>query len=423
VSIPRVNILYSGYGNIGDEMILVGTLKVLKMLGLKHVNLYDVYEGPPFKLSLIIRKELNDLYVEYIGVNELLGSRANRILNYAQTALGLMPPVNTVFNRGIRKRGRENIDAILWHRGCSSYDSYHGTRHLALSIISTASIASQFLLTVLGGLSMGYTETVIDRELLRAFLKYWRFIMLREPYSFRYVKSLVDNKRSLYLVHDFAIYAERMSTEASENIKRSLHEIREGKPVIGLVLRDYYYQKRFPADMRRKYLFFIKKLVKALQNEGYMIIFVPTGYLYGHENDIAFYTELIRTRIIDNNSVVLDPARLLTPGEFVDVLSTMDMVLSVRTHGFIASALGGTPAVHLYYEHKGAGILKFTFGMSGIDLSRCIKSVDECIKEVRRAIEERDNIRKFINVKIQRAREYNYKLLKEEVMPIISVMM
>jgi len=174
--------LYSGYGNIGDEMILVGTLNCLKRLGLNCIRVIDLYEQAPLKLLMIMRKELKEMYIRYIGIDELLGSRVSRLLNYVRTSLGLIPLSNTVFNRLVRKeRDVEDVDegAILWHRGCSGYDSYHGTRLLASSIVSAASIASRFPVTVLGGLSMGYTDNAIDGELVKAFLRYWDFVLLR----------------------------------------------------------------------------------------------------------------------------------------------------------------------------------------------------------------------------------------------------
>jgi len=412
---PCINILYSGYGNIGDEMILVGTLNCLKELGLKCTRIIDLYEQVPQKL-LMIRKELKDMYVEYIGINELLGSRVSRILNYAKTSLGLISLINAIFNKLMRKERGVDKDAILWHKGGSGYDSYHGTRLLATSIVSTASIASRFSVTMLGGLSIGHTDNAIDRELVKAFLRYWHFILLREPYSFRYVEALINDKSRLYLVHDFAVHAERLHTKTSKKMKNSIRSIRDDKPVIGLILRDYYYQRRFPANTRTRYLSFIRKLVNAIEGEGYKAILIPTGYLFGLENDVRFYTELAKIGVVNGNTVnVLKKVHLLTPGEFIDVLSGLDMMVSVRTHGFIASALAGIPATHLYYEHKGAGILKFTFGVNGLSLFNCMKNSDECIREIRRMIEDRRNISRTLHTRIQKAREYNYKLLEEVV--------
>jgi len=416
---PRINILYSGYGNIGDEMILVGTLNALKRLGLKHVHIIDSYEELPWKVLIIIQKELKDVHAEYTSINELLGSRIGRILKYSRTSLGLIPLNNIAFNR--KGRNERRAGAILWHRGCSAYDGYHGTKLLATSVVSTASIASRFPITVLGSLSMGYTETAIDRELVKNFLKYWHIVLLREPYSYKYVEALTSNKSKLHLVHDFAIHAERMPTKTSEKMKNSIRSIYDDKPIIGLILRDYYYQRRFPADTRTEYLNFIRKLVSFIESEGYNVVLIPSGYLSGRENDVSFYRELVKTGVIDGNNVnIFSEIHLLTPGEFIDVLSGLEMVISVRTHGFIASAHAGIPAIHLYYEHKGAGILKFTFGITGHDLSKCIKKTDKCIREIKRTIDNRRNVSKALSTRIQKAREYNYKLLKEELLPIIS---
>jgi len=409
-----INILYSGYGNIGDEMILVGTLNYLKRLGLNCVRVIDQYEQVPLKLLMTTRKELKDIYTKYTGINELLGSRVSRFLNYVQTSLGLISLSNAVFNRWMKKERGMDEDIILWHRGCSGYDSYHSTRLLATSIVSTASIASRFPVTVLGGLSMGYTDNAIDRELVKAFLRYWHFILLREPYSFRYVKTLINDKSGLYLVHDFAVHAERMPTKTSEEKKNSIRSVCDDKPAIGLILRDYYYQRRFPADTRTRYLSFIRMLVNVIEGEGYKAILIPAGYLFGRDNDVRFYTELLKTGVVNSDTVnILEKAHLLTPGEFIDMLSGLDMVVSVRTHGFIASALAGIPAIHLYYEHKGAGISKFTFGVNGLSLFNCMKHDDECIREIRRMIEDRRNISRTLPTRIQKAREYNHKLLEE----------
>jgi len=350
-----------------------------------------------------------------------LGSRVCRSLNYVQTSLGLIPLSNVVFNRWMRKERGVDKDIILWHKGGSGYDSYHGTRLLATSIVSTTSIASRFPVTVLGGLSMGYTDNAIDRELVKAFLRYWRFILLREPYSFRYVEALINDKSRLHLVHDFAVHAERMPTETSEKMKNSIRSICDDKPAIGPILRDYYYQRRFPADTRTRYLSFIRKLVNAIENEGYKAILIPTGYLFGRENDVRFYTELAKTGVVNGDTIyVLKKMHLLTPGEFIDVLSGLDMVISVRTHGFIASTLAGTPATHLYYEHKGAGISKFTLGVNGLSLFNCMKHDDECIREIRRMIEDRRSISRTLPTRIQKAREYNHKLLEEALATIRS---
>jgi len=224
---------------------------------------------------------------------------------------------------------------------------------------------------------------------------------------------LVNDKSGLYLVHDFAVHSERVPTRTSEE-KNSIRSVCDGKPAIGLILRDYYYQRRFPADTRTRYLSFIRKLVNAIEGEGYKAVLIPMGYLFGRENDARFYAELVKTGVVNSDTVyILEKAHMLTPGEFIDMLSALDMMVSVRTHGFIASALAGIPAIHLYYEHKGAGISKFTFGVNGFSLFYCIRHDDECIREIRRMIEDRRNISRTLIARIQKAREYNYKLLKE----------
>lgn len=391
----EVWILYSGYGNIGDEAITWGTLRLFKNLGyIKKVRLIDSYPKVPSKFGLSWPD------VDYVNIETIMGSRILRTLKYAFTLPRVIFP---------RIHQKSEPGEMLWHRGCSGYDSYHGTRLLLESIVYSSAIALNFSCRVLGGLSTGYTSSELDRNILKKFLAIWDWILLREPLSFYYIRDLISSRNKVLLVHDFSVHVDGFETDRSRRIKEILRHIGNGENLVGLILRDYYYQRYYPDLYRIKYLHFIKKLVNALTKHGLKTILIPFGYLGNHENDIKFYRELKALRIVKNDIPILDEVINLTPSEVIDVLSLFNYIISARTHGFILATLAGVPALHLYYEHKGRGILKHTFDTEAWSLTSCLNKGDDVEKITKYLIEDAD--KKSVRGRILKVRRYNEKIV------------
>ncbi|MEM2512161.1 MAG: polysaccharide pyruvyl transferase family protein [Ignisphaera sp.] len=308
-------VLYGGYGNLGDEAIFLGTLSVFKNVnGIEKVKLIDIYPEMP--------KKLNSFSVEYVNTGMLLGSREKRALRYSYA------PFQLALLHVCKRAG---LKGLLWHRGSSGYDSYHGSRLLVESAISASAIASRFLYRVLGGLSMGFTRNGLERKILQKFLNIWDFVLLREPYSLYYVRDLVPSKNKVLVVHDFAIHVDRSETEQSRRVKDTVKHLGKGS-LTGVILRDYYYQYYYPKWYRVKYLRFIKDLANALAKREHKVILIPFSYLGDRENDIRFYWELKAERIVDDDVRILSEVINLTPSEVIDVLSVFNYIISVRTH-------------------------------------------------------------------------------------------
>ncbi|AFL66434.1 hypothetical protein Desfe_0530 [Desulfurococcus amylolyticus DSM 16532] len=400
-----MNILFTGYGNIGDEAILEGTLRAFRQAypKIRGIAIMDSFSQIPSKIKQIV--ENSSFKCDYIPLERVLGGKISRISVYSLSI------INSIIGYNV---SRPLIRGILWHRGCSGYDEYHGLGLLISQVVPALSISSKFQYRVLGGLSLGYTRTVLGRKILQKFLRQWNYILVREPISMSHIHSLLlPGDTNVNLVHDFAIHVEPTPSKKTEYMVWRLREFNE--PLVGLVFRDYYYQDFYPSHYRITYKKFIRELVKRLSDLGYKPIYIPFGYFGDRKNDIKFYRELLEEGSLPGRLLWDLPS--LTPGEVAYVLRHLKALITVRTHPFILSMVSGIKAIHLSYEHKGVGIAKYTFCENPLSLIKCLKDMNYCLKHIFQELESSSHSK---NNTVFKARFENIRIIKSLISELID---
>jgi hypothetical protein len=90
-------------------------------------------------------------------------------ISMAQLLSGLKPVVDCGYGEG-----------ILWHKGGSGYDGYHGSVPLLLGVMGTLSVARFFSLRILSGLSLGFYRNGFEKTVIKHFAEEWNSILVRE---------------------------------------------------------------------------------------------------------------------------------------------------------------------------------------------------------------------------------------------------
>ena len=159
--IKNLVVLFSGFGNLGDEAILEGTLTALNSaIEMRKVIILDGYPDAPPKVKKLTM--MNNC--SYTSLASLLGNRLGRVFKYSGSLIELLSDVKS-------QKSKPKFSGILWHKGGSGYDEYHGTKGLLMSSSTTLAIRKMFSFGVLGGLSLGFTRTQIGKEVLSRFLR------------------------------------------------------------------------------------------------------------------------------------------------------------------------------------------------------------------------------------------------------------
>jgi polysaccharide pyruvyl transferase WcaK-like protein len=396
----KIFILFHGFGNVGDFAIFKGTLRVLREVAPgAGITVVDPKPVPNTYL---------DDYVAWVSYHRLFHGLFERVMAHtvsmAQLVSGLKPVADY-----------EHGEGILWHKGGSGYDGYHGSIPLLLSATSTLSVARLFGYKILGGLSLGFYRNGFEKNIIRNFADGWNYILVREPYSKYYLTSAGVDEGRVLLVHDFAFH---IGEKCSKRVKELVGEIRnyDSKPRIAVSIRDYYYDH--DPMLYNSYIQFIGRLLKTLTREFHVFL-IPMAFSGRHENDIKFAKRLLEDRVIPDSAVPLYSVAYMDPEEVVCLLRNFDVSISVRTHFCILSAVAGIPMIHLYYEHKGRGIFRYSLrdSLPNISLYRAIHdsltTINQIVNHIHKLIDEKNNVRRDLEKIIQNNRLHNQKIVKQ----------
>jgi len=396
----KIFILFHGFGNVGDFAIFKGTLRVLREV------------APGASITVLDSQPVPNTYLDdhvvWIPYHRLFHSLFERVISYtvsmAQLVSGLKPIV-----------GYEHGEGVLWHKGGSGYDGYHGTIPLLLGATGVLSVAKLFGLKILGGLSLGFYRNGFEKTIIRNFADEWDYILVREPYSKYYLTSAGVDEGKMLLVHDFAFY---MGEKCSKRVKELVDKIRnyDSKPRIAVSIHDYYYDR--DPMLYNSYIQFIGRLLKTLTREFHVFL-IPMTFSGGHRSDIKFIKRLVEDRVIPDSVVPLYSTAYMDPEEVVCLLRNFDVSIGVRTHFCILSAVAYTPTIHLYYEHKGRGIFKYSLKdrLPNISLYSAIHdpltTINQLVSHIHKLIDEKNNVKKDLKKIIQNNRLYNQKIVKQ----------
>ena len=247
-----------------------------------------------------------------------------------------------------------------------------------------------------------------------------KLITLREERSLKHLQDIGVNKPPIYVTADVAFTLEPSS---NERIKQILTKegVDESMPRIGISVSKIISRYGFPELKSRedKYNEYVKLMLKVIDylvdTLNATIVFVPHVIGPGDNIDDRIVADDI-CKLIKNKDKTISIKEEYTPEELKGIIGQCDLFIGARMHATIAATSMLVPTVGIAYSHKMRGIIGEMLGQRRYILD--IKELDyeSLISKINDAWENREKIRKELEVKIPEMKEkamLNGKLVKE----------
>lgn len=209
------------------------------------------------------------------------------------------------------------------------------------------------------------------------------------------------------------------------------HNFDPEAPILGLNLRRWFHQKAgwMPTQVTRHregdtlsgpmemLVENVAKAIQSLKKAGYSQLAMIPMYRAEPEpwEDDIRLLRAVEERVGDGcRSIMVDED--LSPQQLLSIYSRMTMMVGVRLHSTILAHVGGTPAIHICYEHKG----REHFQQMGLD-ENLISIDDVCGKDGGPALAEKmltlhknlENTRSHIKQRMTELRNQTQTVLNE----------
>jgi len=331
-----------GFGNIGDDAILQGIIKILKTLpsnpkitiAVKHgVKLPfldpDIHVAESFNFEEAKRSIANSDCL-LVGGGTMVGDE-----------LGLQFPL------------AYNIERILYSKKCSKR-------------------------IVLFGIGANKLTTRNGKLLAKMMINHSGLITLRDLESLKVCKRLSTNQENIFQTADPAFLLEPKETGRSRGIKDIIRS--KGKTIGINVVNEVWANKK-------EYKMAIATTCNTLAVEGYYPIFfsneIRSGPFYDHEANKE------TASLLSCDYTILEPT-YYSPEEMIDIISAFDMVLSMRMHGLIFASIARVPFATISRIDKVDNFMN-QFGLKSSGTIDTTTS-NRILEDTRVLIIERDNI-------------------------------
>jgi len=299
---------YYGFRNIGDDALLMSIIKDLKEF------------KPDIKLMILSKVPADtsrDFQVDSI----------NRI------------NVLRIF------RAMKNTKAFIYGGGNLLQDNT-STRSLFF-YLSMVWLAKKLKLKVMFYANgIGPLKKGLNRMLTKKIMNKVDVITLREELSFAELEHMEIGKPRILLTADAALTVTDGCPNQDEDILQQLG-INNDKPLLGISLRKYPYHEKFEHE---KYEIDIARVADHMvSNYGAFPVFIPMQY----PEDLLIL-ENVAAKMHYDSYIVKDKLNVF---QTYDLISKMYMILGMRLHALVFSAIATVPMVGLVYDTKIQGFL------------------------------------------------------------------
>ncbi len=305
---------YYGFRNIGDDALLMSIIKDLKEFK-PDIRLLVLSRNPSITTC--------DFQIDAIGRFDML--RIYRVMRKSK--------------------------AFIYGGGNLLQDNT-STRSLFF-YLSTVWLAKMLKLKVMFYANgIGPLKKKLSRFLTKKIINRVDIITLREGMSFKELKSMDISNPRILLTADAALSVAEgseacTSSEASDTDILSLLGIPTDKPLLGISLRKYPGHEKFEHE---KYESAIARVADHMVEEyGAYPVFIPMQY----PDDIPILKNAA-ARMNHSSNIVRVKLNVLQTYELV---SKMHVMLGMRLHALIFSAVNAVPMVGLVYDPKIQGFL------------------------------------------------------------------
>jgi polysaccharide pyruvyl transferase CsaB len=299
---------YYGFRNIGDDALLMSIIKDLKLY------------KPDIRL-LILSKD------PAITSKDFRVASINRI------------SILRIF------QAMKNSKAFIYGGGNLLQDNT-STRSLFF-YLSTVWLAKMLKLKVMFYANgIGPLKKSLNRILTKKIINKVDVITLREKLSFSELEHMDISKPHILLTADAALTVTDGSPAIDTNILEHL-QIEEGKPLLGISLRKYPGHEKFEHE---KYETVIAQAADHIVSKyGAFPVFIPMQ----HPEDVPILENVAAK--MQNKSFILKEK--LNVYQTYDLIAKTHMLLGMRLHALVFSAVAAVPMVGLVYDPKIQGFL------------------------------------------------------------------
>ena len=247
-------------------------------------------------------------------------------------------------------------------------------------------------------------------------------ITLREERSLKHLQEIGVNKPSIYVTADVAFMLEPASDERIKEILTK-EGFDESMPHIGISVSKVISNFGFPElknreDKYNEYVKLMSEVIDCLVDTlNATIVFVPHVIGPGDDNDDRTVADDI-CKLIKNKDKLISIKNEYTPEELKGIIGQCDLFIGARMHATIASTSMLVPTVATAYSDKMHGIIGKMLGYEAYVLDIRDLSYDRLISKMDDAWENREEIKKDLEMKIPEIKEkamLNGKLIKEVV--------
>lgn len=338
---------YYGFGNIGDESILTSIVDSLNSAN-RDVNITVLSANPSFTearhgINAVDRKNFFEIYMA-IKNCDLFISGGGGLLQDITSEKSIRYYLGLIY---IAKRLRKKV--LVYGQGIGPINK-RSNRRLTRNILNT-----------------------VDA------------ITVRDEQSLKDLKNMGVDIPPIHLTAD-PVVALRTTGTGAEVLKAI--GIDAGKPVVGFSVREWKDSEKFNHIIA-------KTADNLIEELGFQVIFIP--FHYGEDNDC-----ITRIRSIMKHDAYSVDQRLKVK-ELLDAVGELDLMIGVRLHSLIFSAIQGVPLIGVSYDPKIDGFLA-QIGMKAVGKIDDVELSDMLI-EVQRVWNSRETIRMCLGERIGKLRE------------------
>lgn len=352
---------FYGKGNLGDEVILQG---ILKLIGEYTTSKPIIFCPSP--------KQAREIHRVTCINNQKRTTIPKRLVNLTRSQLFLL-----------------GGGGLLKDYGDSSYNIQKWLKHLRWAQF----LRKKTALCAVGVENIRYSQSI---KLLRETLSQTDLITVRDNISREILQNKIKLEKKIHLMPDPALLI-----PMTEGLARNLNT----PPKVIYSVRHWFSKGHFIED-KKAFTHILNILAKSvdylIEQYGAEIHFIPLRTAI-NDNDVKISQEVIsRTK---NQGRINLAKRTPNIDSFIQQLRTSDLVIGMRLHSLILSAGVGTPMIALEYMPKVEGFMeiisqeKFSLDMKNLTEADLHKLIDDTISQFTRRTEHLE--KKIPELKIQ----------------------
>lgn len=291
---------YHGYGNCGDEATLMAMTRNIKEMA-SDVNITAISHIPE-----LTKTEYN--------INSIQRFNAIEVMRAIVKSDIILSGGGTLIQNGTSTR------SLIYY----------------LSIINFAKLFRKRVMLYSNGI--GPVVGNLNRKLVKLVVDNVDLITLREEFSAKDLADIGVKKPEIYVTADAAFTLKSVSTERVKEILQK-EQIPNDKEMIGISVREWN-----KAKYGDKY---IKEIAKACDNmakDGKLIVFIPMEF----PKDMAV-SKKIMSQMEEDSFIIKGRYK---PDEILGIVGEMDLIVGMRLHILLFSALKKIPMIGIVYDPK-----------------------------------------------------------------------